>query len=110
MEVLVTDGGATVPEVASRLDLARQNVQRHVDELRRLKHVRALPNPRRRRSVIIEPSTSGRNAFARLRKVELAAMAELALQCDLEEIRRATAVLAAVDRDVCARAAATRSR
>lgn len=108
MGILVDAGPATVPQVAARLDLARQNVQRHVDELRRLDHVEAHPNPKHRRSVLIEPTALGEKAFEEVRKRELAAMAELAPEIDLEEIRRATEVLAAVDRDVRARAAAVR--
>lgn len=108
MEVLVGTGAATVPQVAERLDLARQNVQRHVDELRRLDHVDSRPNPRHRRSVIIAPTPLGEKAFGEVRERELAAMTELVPELDLEEIRRATEVLAAVDRDVRARAAAAK--
>lgn len=108
MEVVVGAGAATVPQVAERLDLARQNVQRHVDELRRLDHVDSRPNPRHRRSVLIEPTALGETAFDEVRRRELAAMAELAPEIDLAEIRRATEVLAAVDRDVRARAAAVK--
>lgn len=109
MEVLVTTGPGTVPQVADRLDLARQNVQRHVDELRRLEHVSPRPNPRHRRSVIIEPTASGERAFGEVQERELATMAGLVPEIDLEEIRRATEVLAALDRDVRARAAGVRS-
>ncbi len=109
MEELVLSGPATVPEVAGRLDLARQNVQRHVDELRRLEHVQARPNPRHRRSVIIEPTGSGAKAFDGIHAGELSAMAELVPELDLPAIRRATEVLAALDRDVRARAAEVRS-
>lgn len=108
MEVLVDGGPGTVPQVAARLDLARQNVQRHVDELRRLDHVDARPNPSHRRSVLIEPTALGEKAFGEVRERELTAMAELAPEVEVEEIRRATVVLAAVDRDVRARAAAVR--
>lgn len=105
VEVLLTGGPATVPQLAAHLDLARQNVQRHVDELRRLGHVRTRPNPNHRRSVLVEPTEEGERAFDRLHAEEVAALADLAPEHDLPEIRRASAVLAALDRDVRTRAA-----
>ncbi len=51
MEVLCAEAPLTVPHVAARLSLARQNVQRQVDQLTRLGHLHATPNPAHRRSV-----------------------------------------------------------
>lgn len=108
IEVLLTGGAATVPQVAAQLDLARQNVQRHVDELRRLDHVRTRPNPNHRRSFLVEPTPLGERAFRRVHAEETAALADLVPEHDLTEIRQAATVLAALDRDVRTHVAATR--
>ena len=56
MDALDSEAPLTVPQIAFRLSLARQNVQRHVDELLRLDHLQATPNPAHRRSVLIQPT------------------------------------------------------
>lgn len=109
VEVLVTEGAMTVPHVARLLDLARQNVQRHVDDLVRLGHVRTRDNPAHRRSVLVETTPRGATAFRRLRTSELAAMDSLAPEHGVEEIRRASEVLAALERDIRERAAELRT-
>ncbi len=110
MEVLVAEAPMTVPQVASRLSLARQNVQRQVGELTRLGHVHTIQNPVHRRSVLVEPTAEGRAAFLALRARELAALADLAATCTDEDLRTAARVLAALDHDIRARASATGSR
>lgn len=108
-EVLVTEGATTVPAVARHLDLARQNVQRHVDELVRLGHARTRDNPAHRRSALVDLTPRGATEFRRLRASELAAMDSLAPECGVEEVRRATEVLAALERDIRERAAGVRA-
>jgi len=105
MEVLSLEAPMTVPQVAARLSLARQNVQRHVDELNRLGHVIASPNPAHRRSVLIEPTATGHAAFRNLHARELADLAQMAPACTDLDLDIATAVLRALDQDIRARAA-----
>jgi DNA-binding MarR family transcriptional regulator len=63
----VTDEApATVPQIARRLGLTRQAVQRVVNELLEAGHVRRLPEDRALRSPRIEPTPSGRQSLAEL--------------------------------------------
>lgn len=102
-ELLTHRGPLTVPRLADELSLARQNVQRHVDELVGQGHARALPNPAHRRSVLIELTATGRAAFDRLHADELADLASLAGGCSDQELATAARVLAAIGRDLRAR-------
>jgi DNA-binding MarR family transcriptional regulator len=95
-EVLATTGAATVPQVAARLGLARQNVQRQVDDLARLGHVRARPNPAHRRSVLVELTPVGRREWERVHADELAEMADLAPEATDEELEAAARLLHAL--------------
>lgn len=61
---VVSDSAATVPAIARRLGLARQSVQRVVDDLVRDGQARLRPNPAHRRSPLVEPSEAGRAALA----------------------------------------------
>ena len=110
MEVLVAEAPLTVPQVASRLSLARQNVQRQVDELTRLGHLHVIENPAHRRSVLVEPTAEGRAAFRAMHAHELAALADLATTCTDEDLRTGARVLAALDHDIRGRARASGSR
>jgi DNA-binding MarR family transcriptional regulator len=103
VEVLSERGPATVPEVAAQLSLARQNVQRQVDDLTRLGHVRSRANPAHRRSLLVELTPAGRRAFDHIHARELADLALLADECSDDEIAVATRVLAALERDIGAR-------
>ena len=100
LEVLVERGPATVPAIAERLDLARQGVQRHVDDLLTLGHVETRPNPAHRRSVLIAPTPRGVALFDRLRTEELHRLAAMARECTGEEIAAAVRVLRSLNRDV----------
>ena len=104
MEVLDAEAPLTVPRVAARLSLARQNVQRHVDELTRVGHVHAIPNPAHQRSVLIQPTAAGRRAFLMLHRRELRDLADLARTCTDEDLRTAARVLDALNHDIRDRA------
>jgi DNA-binding MarR family transcriptional regulator len=104
LQVLVEGGAATVPQIAARLDLARQNVQRHVDALVELGHVARRANPEHRRSVLIEPTPEGRSTFATMHATELGELASLARACTMTELAVAEAVLASLEHDIRARA------
>jgi len=104
MEVLAAEEPMTVPQVAARLSLARQNVQRHVDELARLGHLRTGPNPAHRTSVLVRPTAAGRRAFATVHAAELRELAGLASDCTSRDLRTAVRVLSALERDIAGRA------
>lgn len=104
MEVLAADAPLTVPQVASRLSLARQNVQRHVDELVRLGDLRLTANPAHRRSVLVEPTAAGRRRFRSLHAGELADLAGLVPDCSERDLETATRVLSALSADIRRRA------
>lgn len=108
VEVLAEEGPATVPQIAARLSLARQNVQRHVDELSRLSHARTRPNPAHQRSVLVELTDAGRQAFVGVRTRELEALDPMCADCTDDELAAASKVLAAMDRDIRARHPPTR--
>lgn len=104
LEVLAGHGAATVPSVAERLDLARQGVQRHVNDLVDLGYVRVRDNPAHRRSVLIVMTPAGAELFDRIRADELDRLAGMAGECTPEEIAAALKVLTALNRDVRRRA------
>jgi DNA-binding MarR family transcriptional regulator len=106
MEVLCVQAPLTVPQVAARLSLARQNVQRQVDQLTRLGHLQATPNPAHRRSVLIQPTAAGRRVFQTLHARELVHLADLATTCSDQDLQTAAGVLKAIDLDIRDRAAA----
>ncbi|WP_199510150.1 MarR family winged helix-turn-helix transcriptional regulator [Nucisporomicrobium flavum] len=105
LEVLSEAGPATVPAIATRLDLARQGVQRHVDDLVRLGHVEIRVNPAHRRSVLVALTAAGADVFAHVHADDLRHLAAMAPECTPEDIATATRVLQALGRDVRKRAA-----
>ncbi|MEU4620814.1 MarR family winged helix-turn-helix transcriptional regulator [Actinoplanes sp. NPDC023801] len=104
LEMLAEQGPLTVPDIADRLDLARQGIQRHVNDLMALGCVESRPNPAHRRSVLIGTTTAGAALFARIRADELGRLGRMAADCTDEEITTALRVLAALNRDVRAEA------
>lgn len=108
VEVLVDSGAATVPDIARRMDLPRQAVQRHVNELAGLGHVEPRVNPQHRRSVLIALTPDGAAAFDRVKAAELTELAELAASFASEELRTTARVLAALESAIRAKAAAAR--
>lgn len=105
VEVLAEHGPAPVPRIASALDLPRQAVQRHVDDLLELGHVETRPNPEHRRSRLIAVTSQGQEAFDHVRATELTDLRHLAADCTDDEVDAAIRVLAALDRDIRERAA-----
>ena len=107
LEILAEHGPATVPAIADRLDLARQGVQRHVNDLLALGHVATGPNPAHRRSVLVTLTRTGREVIDRVRADELRHLDALAADCTRQEIATAAKVLRALSRDVRRRALET---
>jgi DNA-binding MarR family transcriptional regulator len=104
LEVLADHGPATVPAIAERLDLARQGIQRHVNDLVERALVEPRPNPAHRRSVLIMLTPAGATRFARIRTDELGHLDRMAADCTPDEIAAAVKVLRALNRDVRRRA------
>ena len=105
LEILAEAGPATVPAIAERLDLARQGIQRHVNDLAALGFVESRANPAHRRSVLIDLTPAGRHRFDRIRGDELASLDRMAAECTDDEIDAAIRVLRALNRDVRRRVA-----
>jgi DNA-binding MarR family transcriptional regulator len=62
----IADGPRTVPQVARRLGLARQRVQRTADQLEAKALVRFAPNPDHKKSTLMEITAAGRRALDKI--------------------------------------------
>ncbi|MFC4063299.1 MarR family winged helix-turn-helix transcriptional regulator [Actinoplanes subglobosus] len=100
LEMLAERGPMTVPDIADRLDLARQGIQRHVNDLTALGWVESHDNPAHRRSVLIAVTAAGAELFARVRAGELSRLDRMAAECTSEEFAATLKVLAALSRDI----------
>ncbi|MEU4689043.1 MarR family winged helix-turn-helix transcriptional regulator [Actinoplanes sp. NPDC023714] len=100
LEVLAEGGPAAVPAIGERLDLPRQGVQRHVNDLIALGLVESRDNPAHRRSALIALTAAGSALFDRIRADELTRLGILAAGCTAGEIAAARRVLEALNRDV----------
>ena len=100
LEVLAEHGPAPVPAIAERLDLARQGVQRHVDDLARLGYAESRPNPAHRRSVLISLTRPGAETIDRVRHDEVRLLSAMASDCTDQEIATAVKVLRSLNADV----------
>ncbi|WP_122818212.1 MarR family winged helix-turn-helix transcriptional regulator [Nocardioides pantholopis] len=100
LEVLVESGDSTVPAIAARLQIARQGVQRHVDDLRARGYVGVRANPAHRRSVLVAATGPGAEAMRRIREDELSALSALAPGCTREDIEVAVRVVSALNDEI----------
>jgi DNA-binding MarR family transcriptional regulator len=105
LEVLAETGPATVPAIAARLDLPRQGVQRHVNDLMAGRRVESRANPGHRRSVLIALTDAGSDLIRRINDEEQRHLSRMAAECTAQEIAAALKVLQALNRDVRRRAA-----
>lgn len=62
----IASGQLTVPQVARRLGVSRQNVQRIVDELRQERLLQLTDNPDHKTSPLLELTDAGRDHLARI--------------------------------------------
>nr|WP_221382154.1 MarR family winged helix-turn-helix transcriptional regulator [Actinoplanes polyasparticus] len=108
LEILAEHGPATVPAIGERLDLARQGIQRHVNDLGALKLIELRENPAHRRSVLIALTAAGAARFERIRADELGRLEAMAAECTDDEISAAVKVLRSLNRDVRRRAGGER--
>src|SRR4051812_18644504 len=104
LEVLANHGPATVPAIGERLDLARQGVQRHVNDLIERDLVASRANPDHRRSVLIALTDAGTEVISRVGDDERRHLSQMAQDCTAQEIAAAVKVLRSLNRDVRRRA------
>ncbi|GAA1609090.1 MarR family transcriptional regulator [Actinoplanes couchii] len=104
LEMLAEHGPMTVPDIGDRLDLARQGIQRHVNDLSTRGLVESRVNPAHRRSVLIATTPAGAALFARIRADELARLGAMAAEHSAGDLATALRVLRSVNRDVRQRA------
>ena len=90
---VVSEGEWTVPQVARRLGVSRQAVQRVADDLDADDLVRYAPNPQHRRSALLELTPEGRRALAVITAAAGSWHAEVATGLDGAAVRRARRVL-----------------
>ncbi len=103
LAVLAAGGPRPVPRIAGILDLPRQAVQRHVDDLLAQDLVVAMPNPEHRRSVLIALTDEGDQLWCKQHEQELAALEPMAVGCTRADLATAVRVLDALGADVRAR-------
>ena len=104
LEVLAEHGAAAVPAIADRLDITRQGVQRHVNDLIELRYAETRSNPVHRRSVLIALTPAGSAVIGDVRRDELRHLAAMAQDCTRQEIATAIKVLRSLNDDVRRRA------
>jgi DNA-binding MarR family transcriptional regulator len=104
LEVLANHGPATVPAIGAWLDLARQGVQRHVNDLLERGHVESRANPGHRRSVLIALTEAGAETIRHISEDERRHLSRMAQDCTAQEIAGAIKVLRALNQDVRRRA------
>ncbi|HEY7819061.1 MAG TPA: MarR family transcriptional regulator [Vicinamibacteria bacterium] len=96
-EVLVAVGaGRTVPQIARRMGMARQSVQRVADLLAEARLVRFEPNPEHRRSPIARPTDEGLRVRDRLERNRRGWEEDMEDVVDAEDLETALIVLRAI--------------
>ena len=96
-EVLLALGtGHTVPQIARRMGMARQSVQRIVDLLAEARLVRFEANPDHRRSPILRPTEEGVRVRDRLERQLRGWSEKVEELVDSEELETALVVLRAI--------------
>lgn len=70
LEVLAIDGPSTIPEVATRIGVSRQYVQRNAADAVRANLIETHDNPSHRQSRLMTLSEEGAEAFDRIRSRE----------------------------------------
>lgn len=85
----ISDGPRTVPQVARRLGLVRQSVQRTADHLASMSLVTFAPNPDHRRSTLVELTAAGRTALDKINAAAKAFHNDIAAQVDVRTLVQA---------------------
>ena len=104
MESLSKNGPMTVPQMARQRPVSRQHIQMLVNQLSEAGLCASLPNPEHKRSVLIDLTANGRNAFDEIRRREAAAVADLFGDIAPDDLaageRALSAMTAALDRSL----------
>lgn len=90
---VLSEGEWTVPQIARRLGISRQAVQRVVDVLSAQDLVRVVDNPAHRRSPLMVLTRSGRTTLGHITDSSQAWRARIAARFSASELERARATL-----------------
>lgn len=93
LELLYEHGKQTVPEMAARLEVERQYIQRCANELIKAAHVEKLQNPAHKRSYLYTLTPQGRDIFSDLKQAETKILGEISTQLSSAEIEGAIKVM-----------------
>lgn len=85
----ISDGARTVPQVARRLGLARQSVQRTAHHLADMSLVRFVPNPDHKKSTLVDLTSAGRSALDRINVAAEAFHRDIAGKVDAQALIQA---------------------
>ncbi len=94
--LLAVGSGSTVPQMARRMAMTRQSVQRVADLLAEARLVRFEPNPDHRRSPIVRTTEEGARVRDRLERQMRGFEQTAAELVDAEDLETALAVLRAI--------------
>jgi len=86
MEIVLDNGPRTVPQMARTLGVARQSVQRLVDEAVGLGYLTTCENPEHRRSRLVALTEAGQAAFEELHAVEIANLDGMTADLDPDDL------------------------
>ena len=89
----VSDRPRTVPQIARRLGLARQSVQRTADQLEAESLVGFVANPDHKKSALVELTATGRNALDRINAAAGASHREVAARVGTRALVQAELLL-----------------
>jgi DNA-binding MarR family transcriptional regulator len=89
LEILYSDGDATVPDIAARLDIKRQYVQLMVNETQHAGLTQSHPNPRHKRSPLITLTDTGRLLIESVMAKEQTLLDEIGADLDPDATRTA---------------------
>ena len=78
-------GSSTVPQIAQHKAVARQSIQALADQLYGLGHINYIPNPKHKRSQLVEITQLGKSVYAKVRQRDLALLQEIAQATGKEE-------------------------
>lgn len=89
----ISDGPRTVPQIARRLGLARQSVQRTADQLEAESLVRFGTNPDHKKSTLVEVTAAGRHALDKINAAAEAFHREVATRVGAQPLVQAELLL-----------------
>lgn len=100
LEILHDHGALTVPELASKLEIKRQYVQVMVNDTLASGSTKQRPNPRHKRSPLIELTHKGRTIVRQVISKELTLMKEMGKKYKAQEISNALDLVVSLTQDL----------